>query len=72
MSVYFISACHKCKEHVMWSKCKRVTAEKWHKDYEEQHKEHKNQVQMSTDNDDEFYDRIYHYKDLGIKDGVTV
>lgn len=62
MGVYYISACHDCKERVMWLKCPKETAENWHEEF---HKGH--EAELGIDEDDEFYDRIWEYKDLGVQ-----
>ena len=67
MGVYYISACHDCKEHVMWDKCTREAAEEWHKMFHPGHN-----TQLSGDYDDDFYDTIRGYSDLGIRDGDTI
>ena len=61
-----MSACHECKEKVMWSKVTEECALKWHENF---HKGH-NTV-FGHDLDDDFYDSIWKYKDLGIQDGNT-
>jgi hypothetical protein len=35
MATYYLSACHDCKEQVMWDKCPREQGEEWHKEYTE-------------------------------------
>jgi hypothetical protein len=63
MSIYYMSACHDCKEWVMWAKCPESQAEKWHKDFHRGHR-----TELSNDYDDEFYDKlISDYKKLGIQ-----
>lgn len=64
MSIYYLSACHDCKEQVMWSKVTKEQAKLWHGNF---HKGHK--TEFSSDHDDDFWDSIRGYKDLGIKDG---
>lgn len=67
MGVYYISACHDCNECVMWAKCTREAAEDWHKAFHPGHN-----TQLSSDYDDDFYDAIRRYRDLGIRDGDTI
>lgn len=64
MVVYYISACLKCVERVMWSKVTENQARKWHENF---HKGH--ETVFGNDEDDDFYDSIFEYKDLGIQDG---
>lgn len=64
MAVYYISACHDCKEKVMWLKTSKEQAEKWHENF---HKNHNKE--LGHDLDDDFYDSVSTYKNLGIKDG---
>lgn len=66
MATYYISACHDCKERVMWTKVTEEQGLKWHKGF---HKGHR--TVFGNDLDDDFYDAIWKYKDLGIQDGVT-
>jgi hypothetical protein len=65
MAIYYLSACHECKEKVMWSKVSEEQAKKWHETF---HKEHK--TAFGNDLDDDFYESIWKYDDLGIQDGV--
>jgi hypothetical protein len=64
MAIYYLSACHDCKEKVIWSKVSQEQAEMWHINFHNDH----NTV-FGHDLDDEFYDSIWKYKDLGIQDG---
>jgi hypothetical protein len=67
MATYYLSACHDCKEQVMWDKCPREQGEEWHKEYTEAfHKGHN--TQFDSDYNDEFYDKIFRYMDLGVCD----
>lgn len=64
MSVYYISSCHDCQERVMWIKVERWKAEEWHEYF---HKGHN--TEFGDDFQDEFYDRVWTYENLGIKEG---
>lgn len=69
MAIYYISACHDCKEKVMWAKCPIETAEIYHEEFENiLHKGHN--VELGHDMDDNFYFGLTGYGDLGIKDGI--
>ena len=65
MSIYYLSACKDCEEKVMWSKVTQEQAKKWHNNF---HKGHS--TIFGHDLDDNFYDSICKYKDLGIKNGI--
>lgn len=64
MGVYYISACHDCKERTMWTKCTHEKAEELHGSFHSDH-----QTEIGVDEDDRFTDRLKGYKDKGIKDG---
>jgi len=67
MSTYYLSACHDCKERVMWNKCPEEQGEKWHDKYvETSHKGHN--TQFDSDYNDDFYDQILNYTMLRISD----
>ena len=67
MGTYYISVCHNCKEQVMWDKCPKEQGEIWHEEYTENfHKAHN--TQFDSDYNDDFYDSIYDYSDLGVCD----
>jgi hypothetical protein len=66
MGVYHYSACHDCKEKIMWPKTTDRQAFVWHRKlFNKLHPEH--DTQLSNDYDDEFYDRISRYKYIEIK-----
>lgn len=62
MSLYYISACHDCKEWVMWAKATEKTCKEWHDEFHAGHDK-----EFGHDYDDEFYDKVWKYKDLGIQ-----
>ena len=62
MAIYYISACHDCKEKIMWAKCTLETAKKLNSNF---HKGHN--TELSDDYDESFYDITFKYKHLGIK-----
>lgn len=62
MGFYYYSACHDCKIKTMWAKCPSETALVWHERFKKEHENHDTGV--SHDYDDEFYDRIWQYKEI--------
>lgn len=64
MGVYYISACHDCKESITWPKYTKESCEVFHNDFHAGHKK-----EFGFDTDDEFYDRIWRYKSNYSKNG---
>jgi hypothetical protein len=66
MGVYYISACHDCKEKAEWNKTSSHQAYVWHIHYfKKLHPEHN--VRFSNDYDDDFYDQVWKYKNIKIE-----
>jgi hypothetical protein len=66
MGVYYMSACHDCKEQHTWDKTSQDWAYRWHsKLFKKLHPEHN--TEFSNDYDDDFYDKVWKYKEIKIK-----
>lgn len=61
MSTYYYSACHDCKEKVMWDKTSQEQAFRWHSHvFKKIHPEHNHQ--FDSEYNDDFYDKILKYR----------
>lgn len=67
MGTYYMSVCHDCEKSVMWAKCRKETAEKWHKNFHPKHN-----TKLGADYDDEFYSVYASYEHKGIVDGEEI
>jgi hypothetical protein len=71
MAVYYMSACHDCKQLANWDKTSQEQAYRWHCLFKKAHENH--ETQFGNDYDDDFYTKIFRYKGQHFKDkGVTL